>query len=100
MTLFLNTYSNYDTTNAKTSPTSAQNVNYDETKENKGNNKKRQTIAKIADIFVKFCDTIMDVDTFACFDAIFLGKKKSPMRLPFLCFTRMAEPAKQNSNEI
>ena len=37
--------------------------------------KKIKIITKIADFLVKFCDLIMDVDPFACFDAMFFGKK-------------------------
>ena len=33
--------------------------------------------------FVEFSDEIMDVDSFACFDVIFLEKKRA-MRLPSL----------------
>ena len=33
--------------------------------------KTTEIIAKIADFFVKFCDAVVDVDFFGCFDTIY-----------------------------
>ena len=55
----------------KHSQTSAQNVTSDKTEETSKNNDKK------AEYFFKFCCAIMDVDFFACFDAIILEKKRA-----------------------
>ena len=57
-----------DVTNAEDFQTSAQNVPYDEIEETNKITTKNQNNLKIADFFVKFCDVIMDMDFFACFD--------------------------------
>ena len=66
----------------KHSQTSAQNVTYDKTeKNNKSNDKNQNNCSKKSQIKKKFFNVIMNIDSFVCFDVIFLEKKHA-IRLP------------------
>ena len=50
-------------------------------KTNRNSDKNRNIRSQKSKFFVEFSDAIMNVDSFACFDVIFL-EKKCAMRLP------------------